>query len=340
MAEAPLDIYWVARPGRGWRPVAELAELAARHLGGRLIVVSFDGAGFLKRVRIGLAPQRGRAAGRALLIASEPSDLLRLYGGDKPVPRYDMMAAWIIDAFQTDVIPNRQITSRFDLIAQATAHDLDHYAKRFGDRARHLPIGADVWGRGGHEGARGVDLLRFGRQPEAWRDDEISAAAAAAAGVRFQGRPDYVEDPAEERRIVDAALRQAKYVLASSNLVAPHVGTHPTKEYITLRWMTSLAQGATMFGVQPLTDPAMSNLLWPEATVHVETADLAENLAAVKALAADWRPELAKLNHLRALERLDWRWRFKTLAEWLELKTPALDAELAEISARISAETD
>jgi hypothetical protein len=44
-----------------------------------------------------------------------------------------------------------------------------------------------------------------------------------------------------------------------------------------------------------------------------------------------WTPEQAQLNYLRSLETFDWRWRFKTLADALDIRKSDLDAELARL---------
>ena len=53
---------------------------------------------------------------------------------------------------------------------------------------------------------------------------------------------------------------------------------------------------------------------WPEALLDFGTIDFQANMAMLREATAQWTPEVAKRNHLGALRRLDWRWRFKAIA--------------------------
>ena len=80
-------------------------------------------------------------------------------------------------------------------------------------------------------------------------------------------------------------------------------------------------------------------LLWPGATLDLGTVDRAQGTNRVRQAVAEWRPERARLNYLRALERLDWRWRFRQLAATMRAPAPRLDAELGRLADAITAAT-
>jgi hypothetical protein len=112
--------------------------------------------------------------------------------------------------------------------------------------------------------------------------------------------------------------------------VSPEGHTHPEREYITGRWTDALASGATVAGIPPRCESVQS-LLWPEALLDLETANQAEGLRLIASAVREWTPERAKFNYIKSLEKLDWRWRFKTLAETLDTRSVELDSELARL---------
>jgi hypothetical protein len=177
-------------------------------------------------------------------------------------------------------------------------------------------------------------LLRFGRQPAEWDNDELSEVKCRLLGLSFHGRPESFTDPEENQRALMSLLGDTKLALAFSNRVSPSVQTHPSREYITGRWTDALAAGATVAGI-PSRSESISTLLWPEALLPLETVDQDEGLAVIASAVRGWEPARARLNHLRSLERLDWRWRFSRLAEVLEVRSERLDNELRLLRASI-----
>jgi hypothetical protein len=125
-------------------------------------------------------------------------------------------------------------------------------------------------------------------------------------------------------------LSKTKFALAFSNRANPTIQTHPRREYITGRWTDALASGATVAGIPPRSE-SLQSLLWPEALLDMGTVDQAEGLKVIAAAAREWIPERAHLNYRRSLETFDWRWRFKMLAEALDIHSSKLDAELARL---------
>lgn len=61
-----------------------------------------------------------------------------------------------------------------------------------------LPWGADTLAFPDAAAPRPVDLLRLGRQPAAWGDDNVTAAEAADHGGGFRGAAPGLTDPRSE----------------------------------------------------------------------------------------------------------------------------------------------
>jgi hypothetical protein len=234
------------------------------------------------------------------------------------------------------MIPNRQAFNGIDFVAVMRPNDAEVLERASGRPVLVLPWGADVLDLGTDRGVRPVDVLRVGRQPPAWNDDAASARSCEAAGLRFAGRPPFSSDPAENQRNMLEAYAGAKFVLAHTNRSGNDDYTHPREEYITARWTDALAAGATVAGVQPRSDLSMEAVLWPEATLDFDRVDLARNVAALREATASWSPERAALNHRKALERLDWRWRLDELARQFGAAPSALAADLARLDGRIA----
>jgi hypothetical protein len=193
-----------------------------------------------------------------------------------------------------------------------------------------LPWGSDVLNLGSPNPARQLDLVRFGRQPKEWDDDMASARVCQSLGLSFHGRPPSFRDATENERGLMGMLSTTKFALAFSNRANPTMQTHPEREYITGRWTDALASGATVAGIPPRSE-SIQSLLWPEALLDIGTVDQTEGLKAIASAVRAWTPEQARVNYLRSLETFDWRWRFKTLADALEISSPNLDAELTRL---------
>lgn len=327
---------------QGWGPIEHLVQLMARLLDLDLQHPPLPAASRLTTLRRAVQPPRRGPGPGAIYIAKSPGAvkaLLALDDFDRP---RRFRALWIVDSFWTDLAPPAWLLRRFDLIVFMQKGDAAFYERLAPGRTLQLGWGADVLDLGSDSPERPVDVQRVGRQPPDWDDDARSQSACAAAGLRFAGRPPFLpedrDDPSADHRALCAHYAQAKFVIAHSNLAAPAPYTHPRKEYLTGRWTDALAGGAVVAGVPPLGDASAEDLLWPGATLDFDRIDLAHNVEALRAAADAWRPETARHNHFQALNKLDWRWRLKALAERLELSAPALEADLARLSERIAAQ--
>ena len=139
------------------------------------------------------------------------------------------------------------------------------------------------------------------------------------------------DDPTGNQTALMQSLASAKFALAFSNAVSPAPYTHPTREYLTGRWTDSLASGAVVAGIAPRC-AAADELLWPGATLELASTDLAAGVQELAEAVRRWTPEVARESHRRALERLDWRWRFRELADALNVGSERLDAELESLA--------
>jgi len=163
----------------------------------------------------------------------------------------------------------------------------------------------------------------MGRQAPAWDDDAVLARCAADHGLVMGARPPFGATAAASYRNVLDSYRRAKVVLAFTNLVSPAEYTHPTREYVTSRWLDALAGGALVAGRRPR-EEGSDELLWEGATVDLPVDDLEAGMVQLALRLADWSPRETLALQVEALRRLDWRLRLRVLATELGLECPAL----------------
>jgi hypothetical protein len=327
-----VEIVYPKPVSSGYLDVSYMAGLAAEVLDGELTVLpptrtltTLEGLG-------GLLPRKRRGAA-CLLICPGPSCLASITLVENWRTKYDRVIAWVFDSFWTRHVPRFARLARvFDHVFVTEREDLDTWSNMVRAPVEWLPWGCDVLDLGSPNPLRHVDLVRLGRQPSEWEDDESSARICRSKNLSFHGRPPHFHDASasDNERILMECLKDAKFVLAFTNLVSPSDQTHPTREYLTGRWTDAIAAGAIVAGIPPRSESVQS-LLWPEALLDIGTVKRDEGLEVIAQAVREWTPERARLNYLRSLERLDWRWRFKKIAGALGVDPRPLGQELARL---------
>ncbi len=321
---------WVPSDGGGWQPIVHLVALAERFLAAEIRPIASDRGSPLRRLARGvLAPASGGEE-VVIYLVFHPRHIKTIVGDSSFGRPAALRVLWIVDSFWTEEVPQRLLRN-FDRVVYMQTQDAAFYERVSNGRALCVPWGADVLDLGGAGAARAIDVLRMGRQPPDWEDDDRTSLAAQARGLTFHGRPPMDLPYAQLMEI----YRRSRVVVAFSNLAAPARHTHPTKAYFTGRWTDALANGTTVAGLHPLEDRGVADLLWDGALLSLGRIDLEENLAEIERAARAWTPDVARHNHRMAMERLDWRWRLRDLAAWLGLTAPALDAELDRLAGRV-----
>jgi len=280
----------------------------------------------LQKVATILGRRRGTEA--CLVICPGPADLDSLLFVDGWRSRFSHVVAWIIDSFWTEQIPAIARYGRvYDHLFTTGDEESSEWEQITGTPTTWLPWGSDALRFAGQRVDRVLDLLRTGRQPPEWDDDDMTANSCRSAGINFQGRPPACEDADANQQLLMTEYAKTKFSLAFSSLVSPAPYTHPTRDYLTARWTDALAAGAVVAGIAPRV-PSARRLLWAGATLELGTVARDEGIRVLRDAVRAWRPEHALRNRKQALERLDWRWRFRTLASALGVEPYALGTEL------------
>lgn len=330
----PIQIIYPDPGGEGYHCVKYMATLAAEMLEGELVSLPNWTVSFKDKLRA-VFPHRRRKGSTALLICPAPMDLNAILSIPEWRSNRGRLVAWVFDSFWPEHIPQWVRWSRlFDHIFVTEPEDLQTWRRITGVPVDWLPWGSDVLDLGSADGSREFDLLRFGRQPAEWEDDASNHAVCEAHGLRFHGRPASYEDPADNERRLMRSLSNAKFALAFTNRVSRSIQTHPGREYITGRWTDALASGATVAGIPPRS-LSVQSLLWPEALLNLGTVSRSEGIEVISKAVRSWTPALARHNYAKSLELLDWRWRFKRIAEVMELQPARLESELHRLQERL-----
>jgi hypothetical protein len=332
--KAPLHVVYHDPGGLGYHCVFYMARLAAELLDGELIVLHPRDIALTHKLMTVLP--RGHHGIDCLLICPSPGCLSSFLQITDWRHKYRTLIAWVFDSFWTERIPRfARWTRVFDQICITEQEDLETWRRMVPAPVEWLPWGSDVLRLGSENPSRDFDLLRFGRQPSQWEDDLRNRSESESRGLIFQGRPPELKDATDSEISLMNYLGNTKFALAFSNLVSPNPQTHPVREYLTGRWTDALAAGAIVAGVPPRSGTVQS-MLWPEALLDLGTVNQCEGLEVITSAMRDWTPTRARLNYLQSLKHLDWRWRFKKLADMLGTRSERLYKELTELSALLN----
>jgi hypothetical protein len=274
---------------------------------------------------------RRRGGETCLLVCPTPPALWMLLQVEGWRHRFDRIVAWVIDSYWLEWMP--WLVRRrgpIDAFFVTNREEVELWARKTRRPCHWLPWGTDALGLGSRGRDRPIDLIRVGRQPPQWDRDTATAEACSQLGLTFEGRPPGLEDPTDNMRMLMGRFGRAKFSLCFSNRVNPTNYTHPSREYVTARWLDALAAGSTPTGVHPRSETARA-LLRPGGVLELGSTERDLGLGAVAEAARTWDPEVAERNNQWALQHLDWRLRFEAIARVLGTQFPALDRELAQL---------
>jgi hypothetical protein len=324
----------------GWSPIHQLVDLASRVLEAPVIRATKDQPSLARKLSAILRGRRKRFDDRetCLFICQGPGDLAKVLDVADWRSRFGAVAALIIDSFWLEHIPFlTRVAKPFDHFFVTSFEDIPEWRRITGVPTTWIPWGTDALDLGTGGADRMWDILRVGRQPPEWSDDVSNRAAARSLNLSYQGRiPGETLTALENQKLVMHLYGSAKYLIAFSNAVSPGNQTHPTRQYVTGRWVDALAGGAVVAGIAPAGLFA-DTLFWEGATLDLGTVHRQAGLEIIAAAASSWTPVIAMRNYTMALKNLDWRWRLKTIADTLSADTPTLRGELARLAARIDA---
>jgi hypothetical protein len=313
----------------GWSPINYMVSLAEELFEAEVLRLEQDKPSLVRKIEALLCARQKKTDGEScLLICASPTDLLSLLVIKGWRNRFRFIAAWIIDSFWIDWIPGLLELSRpFDHLFVTSAEDIPEWIEAMKTPTTWLPWGSDVLRLGGKDSKRIWDLARVGRQPPEWDDDLVTEKNCRTLNLSFHGRLQEPPSVSSNQQMLMNHYRQTKFLLAFSNTAAPAPYTHPSREYVTARWVDALACGAVVAGIPPK-GPSSDRLLWSGATLDLGTIRRENGLHAISEAVERWEIGQAERNYRQSLEHLDWRWRFAEIADVFKESPRKLDDEL------------
>jgi len=202
----------------GWQPVSHMIELASKLLKAPIIYMP-DTASNL-RVLSGYFKGRRKSPRNpdALVIVPNVQHLRWFMSNDEYRAAYNTIAVWVIDSFNTLFIPKYQLQRFYDLLFITNEYDQEEYIHKTGVDTKVLTWGSDVLGLGGCSNNKEIDLLRIGRQPDEWENDEITLSISMELGLNYHGRPPSEGNTESQfKNLIKNYYRKSKLVLAHTN---------------------------------------------------------------------------------------------------------------------------
>lgn len=328
-----VDVYVAIPHEAGWEPIRKMARLLCSYLGTEPIYVDVKKSLSTMTKTLGLIPRLSFGDRKALVIAYDPGQLNAISQSPYVLTQYSEIYGWVIDSFWSERIPRIAYASKtYHHIFVTDPSDISEWKSAGVSYVSALPWGGDIWSNIGARLsiAKTNDLLRVGRQPGEWSDDEHTKQEAEKKGLSFQGRPAFGTSAEESASNLENALRESKIVLAFTNKVSPTNYTHPTKEYLTGRWIDALAWGCVVAGQVPQTQVS-KDYLWEGATLYLPHEDLWEGLAIIAQYLEGYTEEFAVHQVVEALRNFDWRFRFEVLLNRMSVSSVDLDNDVQKM---------
>ncbi|GGH62927.1 glycosyltransferase family 1 protein [Rothia aerolata] len=330
-----IDLFVAVPQEAGWAPVNSMTTLLANYLGVEPVLVDVHRSLSRSTKLLSALPRTSVGQRIALVIAYDPGQLNAIAQLRLAFKPYSAIYGWVIDSFWSERIP-RLVRGRspYTKIFLTDSGDLKDWEAAGVKNLGVLPWGTDVWSsfhqRIQASLTKTTDLLRVGRQPDVWNDDDLTASTARKFGLTFEGRPQFGSTPHDSARFLADALSRTKFTLAFSVRSSPTSYTHPQKDYITARWLDALAWGSTVVGQKP-SSAATRELLWEGATIEISPNNREIGMQTIADVAKEYAPEQAREHVLMALQRLDWRHRFGVLLRQMNIISPSLNEDLRDI---------
>lgn len=331
-----IDIIVSVPADGGWAPVWQMAKLLHTYTDGNFVVI--DPAFSQKNTTkfLGLFPRIKRSNDKScIVIVSDPGISNSILKIPEIFYKYKNIYLWVIDSFWSDRIPRIVKKGKlFDRCFVMDEEDLLDWSKQVSTPLGVMPWGVDVLGIDPASLlSKENDVVRAGRQPDAWSNNDINVKYFSEISLSYVGNPKSSGGKYNSEKTLEKVLESSKFFLAFNNLVSPANYTHPIKTYLTSRWVKGISYGALMLGAVPVS--ATAKKLIPDWG-HVEISPTAQDDARATILRAykEWDSSIPIKLHAHACRNLDWRYRFAQIFSDIGFKSEALEHDLKLLKQR------
>ena len=147
MPEDRFDILYARPKNPGWSVISGMVDLLQAVSGGTVTVTDGDARYSARRTARRRLPRRRSRRGTLLVVAPLPVHLNEVLDLRLLAHGYERVAAWVIDSFRDDTIPDvARSLGHFDDLFITDAELVDLWAKITRTRTSWIPIGVDALG--------------------------------------------------------------------------------------------------------------------------------------------------------------------------------------------------
>ncbi|HIK18357.1 MAG TPA: glycosyltransferase family 1 protein [Leptolyngbyaceae cyanobacterium M33_DOE_097] len=244
--------------------------------------------------------------------------------------QFDIVAAYVFDAWNFDIYPD--YVRQFDHLFVPMPELVEPLHQTFQIPVSFLPFGSDALQHGSNEDGRFIDLLSYGRIPEAFHrafseafnqpgSEQLYYRATPRASSSYPNRPYRDREDIRDRRLFYQLLRRTKLAIAFDTMY-PGMREFPYP-FITIRWFECSATGCGIVGKRPTTPAADELLNWRDATIELPD-NPQRSVEMIRSLLDDPHrlQAIRSRNYKHNLARHDWRWRIEQMLQTLGLPIP------------------
>ncbi|MEL4894909.1 glycosyltransferase [Crocosphaera sp. Alani8] len=297
-----------------------------------------------------------------LVFCLNPAHLSMLTAIPEWRERFDVVAAYVIDAWDLQIYPKE--ISEIDHLFVPVQECVRELSQEFNIGVSLLPFGADVLRYSSTDAERPIDVMSFGRNPvnfhlqltETLNDSVSHYLYYRHPGLcgnwlpdtsQYEGRGDH-----ELRRLFHKMIQRSKIILAFDPLYQTDqiyetrkVNSRKWKfrhSILSLRWFEGCAAGCVILGKRPQT-PLFDDIMgWKDSAIELPDDESQWIPFTLDLLADDVRlATIRQRNYEQTLAHHDWRYRIHDIFNTLNLKVPqGLNKELAQLSVNLSCSKD
>lgn len=348
-------------------PVFELEDILVKTCNAQMLVPRLQGAvrwaeqqptlikkisGKLIRQTIGfyqLSEPLARSSNECnvlIMIALNGSALEMLSSIPRWRQQFDIVAAYVFDSWLFECYP--KYASELDHVFVPMPEIIEPLRAFLQVPVSLLPFASDVLTHGSGEADRPIDLMSYGRIPDAFEQafsdrfnkpdsKHIYYRSTPRQGQRFPQQLSPTDRETQHEMQLYNLLRRSKLSIAFDTLY-PGMRQFPFS-FVTLRWFQSGAAGCGIVGKRPTTPLADELLDWQDATIELPddpeaSVDFIERLLSNPSRLLP----IYQRNYLESLTRHDWRYRIEQMLTTLGVDLPdPLVNELRQIKLQAKA---
>jgi hypothetical protein len=259
-----------------------------------------------------------------LVVARAPSDLGMLNSLADARKRFCKIAGYVIDSYFTEGFESSVLS--YDHIFTTTQEGADFVRTKYGVSSSVLRQGFDCLTWASIDPDRSIDLIGFGRQPASYHREFQRSFHASHSNFLYLHSPIGAKVGSavwEERPMMLKLLQRSKISLAFHLLVEPEEARPRAANFVTSRWLESLAAGCIVVGKRPLGEMAAEMFGWPNALIELPDAP-SEATELINTLAGDAKflRETRTRNVIEMCRRHDWRYRIRDIYKHFNLSLP------------------